>query len=378
MHMPNKNESNFHLLIHLSFNVNLIREHLPCHLRRGMGAGYVILFNKFVLILFRKEIKTVKKILVLIMIGVFVTGYTAFIFAEEYPVKPITIVTGMMTGSMSDLTNRVIADEVKKSLGVEVLVQSKPGATGTVAVSFVISAPPDGYTLGGTSDGAFLRSPHRLKLNFNPIQDTLPIIIYAKFHNFLIVREDSPFKTFKGLIDFAKENPGKLKYGDTGIGTNLYLGFAGLALKHGFKFSYIPHDGDAAVSLSILGGHIMAGGLSSGPCVPLIRAGKIRLLAVVDGDKRLEAYPEVPTFSEFGDVIPSPGLLIFGQKGLPHAIAKKLEGAFSKASQSDIFKKFALGNEVYLLEKPIIDQNLQDFLKTEYKKTGELYKKLGL
>ena len=122
----------------------------------------------------------------------------------------------------------------------------------------------------------------------------------------------------------------------------------------------------------------MVGGLSSGPCVPHIKAGKIRLLAVVDGDKRLEAYPEVPTFSEFGDVIPSPGLLIFGQKGLARPIVKKLEEAFSKASQSDTFKKFALGNEVYPLEKPIIDQNLQDFLKTEYKKTGELYQKLGV
>lgn len=319
-----------------------------------------------------------KKILVLIMIVFIVTGFMALTFAEEYPVKPITIVTGMLTGSMSDLVNRVIAAEAKKSLGVEILVQSKPGAAGTVAVSSVISAPPDGYTLGGTSDGAFLRSPYMLKLNFNPIQDTLPIVIYAKFHNFLVVREDSPFKTFKDLIDFAKENPGKLKYGDTGKGTNLYLGFAGLGLKRGFKFSHIPHNGDSAVLLSILGGDIMAGGLSSGPCVPQIKAGKIRLLAVVDGDKRIEAYPEVPTFSEFGDVIPSPGLLIFGQKGLPHAIAKKLEDAFSKASQSDTFKKFALGNEVYPLEKPIIDQNLQDFLKTEYKKTGELYQKLGV
>ena len=319
-----------------------------------------------------------KKMLMLTIIACLVTGFTGFIFAQEYPAKPITITTGMAPGNMSDLALRALIEEAKKSLGVEILVQSKPGATGTVALSYVVSSPPDGYTLGGLSDGAFLRSPHRIKLNFNPIEESLPIIIYAKFHSFFVVREDSPFKTFKDVIDFAKENPGKLIYGDTGVGGNLYLGFAGLALKHGFKFSYIPHNGDPEVSLAVLGGHIMAGGLSSAPCVPLIKAGKIRLIAVVDGDKRLEAYPEVPTFSEFGDVIPSPGLIIFGQKNMARPIAKKLEDAFSKACQSESFKKFAAGKEVYPLEKPIVGQALEEFMRTEYKKTGELYQKLGL
>jgi len=313
------------------------------------------------------------------MAGFFVTGFSALILAQEYPTQPITMVIGTVAGGLPDVAGRVLADETKKLLGVDILVMNKPGANTTVGMSYVISKPPDGYTLGSGSDVVYLRAPHMLNLNFNPITDSLPIMYYANIHSFFVAREDSPFRTFKEVIDFARENPGKLTYGDSGIGTNFYLGFAGLALQMGFKFTHIPHPGDAPTITALLGGHIMVAGLSSGTCVPQIKAGKIRLLAVVDGDKRLEAYPQVPTFYEFSrDVIPSPGLIIFGPKGLPLPIVKKLEDAFSKASQSPGFKKWAVDNEVYPLKKYIIRQELRDYLEAEYKKTGEQYRRLGV
>jgi tripartite-type tricarboxylate transporter receptor subunit TctC len=313
------------------------------------------------------------------MAGFFVTGFSALILAQEYPTQPITMVAGTVPGGLPDVAGRVLADEAKKLLGVDILVINKPGATQTVGASYVISKPPDGYTLGVATDAPFVRAPHMMALNFDPIKDSLPIIIFANMHSFIVTRADSPFRTFKEVIDFARENPGKLTYGDGGIGTNYYLGFAGLALQMGFKFTHIPHGGDAPTTVALLGGHIMVAGISGGICVPQIKAGKMRLLAVADGIERLEAFPQVPTFYEFsGDVIPSPGLIIFGPKGLPLPIVKKLEDAFSKASQSPAFKKWALDNEVYPLKKFITGQELRDYLEAEYKKTGELYRRLGV
>ena len=301
--------------------------------------------------------------------------------AQDYPSQPITAVVGFAAGGSADAASRMITEEAKKHLGVDILVQNRPGASATVGVSAVMTAKPDGYTIGATTDSPFLRAPHMLKLNFDPINDTIPVVFYAVQHNFILVREDSPFKTFSDLLAFAKANPGKLTYGHAGIPTTLYLGFAGVANEMGITFGNVPFPGDAQTLAAVLGGHVMAAGVSAGPSVPQIRAGKLRVLAVIDGTVRMQEYEQVPTLSEFSkpeNVIPSPGMLIFAPKGTPPQAIRRLEDAFVKAANSESFRKWGNENQTFPLAKPLTGKELKDYLDAENKKMGGLIDRLGL
>lgn len=321
-----------------------------------------------------------KKLLTFIVAVFLVIGFTAEVFPEQYPTQPITLVVGMAPGGITDLATRAIANEAKKLLGVELLVVNKPGAMQTVAMSYVISSRPDGYILGATTDAPYVRAPHLLSLNFNPHTETIPILYYGTFLDIIIARADGPFKTFKEVINFAKENPGKLTYGNPGISSGPYLGMGGFALQMGLKISMVPFTGDSEVLLSLLGGQIMLAGMGPGSCLSQVRAGKVKILAVIQGDERWEAFPEVPTFHEFGykDALPPPALGIFGPKGLPEPVVKKIEDAFKKASNSAEFKKFALNNEVYPMKKGTTGQELRTYLSQASQITGNLVQKLGL
>jgi tripartite-type tricarboxylate transporter receptor subunit TctC len=308
-------------------------------------------------------------------------GVAAVATAQEYPTQTITAVVGFAAGGTTDAANRLASDEAKKSLGVDIATINKPGANTTVAISYVISAKPDGYTIGTSADTGFLRAPHMMKLSFDPIADTTPIVYYATSKNFIIVNADSPFKKFEDVIAYAKANPGKLTYGNTGFGSSLYLGFAGLAAEQGLTFGNVVFPGDGQALLAVLGGHVMMAGISAGPAVPQIKAGKIRVLAITDGTQRLPDYPNVPTLSEFTkpeNVMPSLGLLVFGPKGLPPNVVRKLEDAYIKAAHSEAFAKWAADNQVYPMAKPLVGAELKAYLLSENKKMGALIDRLEL
>jgi tripartite-type tricarboxylate transporter receptor subunit TctC len=308
-------------------------------------------------------------------------GVVSLAGAQEYPTQPITAVVGFAAGGTTDAANRVASEEAKKALGVEIATLNKPGANTTVAISYVISAKPDGYTIGTSADTGFLRAPHMMKLSFDPINDTTPIVYYATSKNFIIVNADSPFRTIQDVLAYARANPGKLTYGNTGFGSSLYLGFAGLATEQGLTFGNVVFPGDGQALLAVMGGHVMVAGISAGPAVPQIKAGKVRVLAITDGTQRLPEYPDVPTLSEFTrpeNVMPSLGLLVFGPKGLPPNIVRKIEDAYIKAARSEAFAKWAAENQVYPMAKPLVGAELKEYLTTQNHKMGALIDRLGL
>ena len=124
----------------------------------------------------------------------------------------------------------------------------------------------------------------------------------------------------------------------------------------------------------------MLAGMGPGSCLSQVKAGKVKIVAVAQGDERWETFPEVPTFHELGykDAPPPPALGIFGPKGLPDPVVRKVEDAFKKASQTAEFKKFAANNEVYAMKKGNTGQELRDYLTTAHRITGDLVQRLGL
>ena len=331
------------------------------------------------------ELGSVGRAAALILLGGFmVLGFSGIVLAQDYPTKAIGMVVGMDPGGIADVATRILSEEAKKVLGQDFLVENKPGASHMVAGSYVISSKPDGYTLWGSTDAPFVRVPHMMKLKFDPIKDATPIIFYGIFTHFVVVPADSPFKTLKDMLTFAKENPMKLTFGNPGFGTVPHLAMEGMALETGLKISHVPFAGEPKEIAALLGGHLMAAGIAIEACISQVKAGKLKAIGMLQGDERIAAFGEIPTLKEvakdFGmkSSVTYPGLMMSGPKGLPEPIVKKLAAAFDTARKSPGFQKYAGENYIFQDKMPLTGQALQDYLSTGYKDTGELLQKLGI
>lgn len=310
-------------------------------------------------------------------------GFLALMTADlsyaqlDYPTKPIQIMIGYAAGGSTDVLVRALAQEAKTYLGQEVVVINKPGAAGTVAAIAVATAKPDGYTLGASPSSTFTVAPFLLELSVDIVKETTPLLSFAKFNVGILVKSDSPFKTLKELMEYAKQNPGKVTYGHPGVSTRPHLVMEMMAAQEGVKMNFVAFPGDIPTTTALLGGHIVAAGCSAGGWISHVQAGTLRLLAVVE-EERMDPFPNTSTIVELGYPYSLPLVVfLFGPKGLSEPIVKKLVDAFDKASQSPIFKKVASENALYA-KRNILREDLSNFLNTEKAKTGEIIKKLGL
>lgn len=309
-------------------------------------------------------------------------GTTAF--SQDYPTKAITMVVGMEPGGIVDVATRVLSDEAKKAIGQDIIVENRPGASHMVAGSHVVGSKPDGYTLWGSTDAPFIRMPHMMKLKFDPISETTPIIFYGVFTHFLLVPAESQFKTLKDLLTYVKGNPGKLTFGIPGVGMVPHMAMASMEIETGLKVSFVPFAGEPKIIAALLGGHLMAAGIAVESSIAQVKAGKLRALGVLQGEQRLSAFPDIPTLKEaakeFGMKTPVtfPGLMISGPKGLPEPVVKKLVAAFDTARKSAAFQKYAKETYIFQDNMPMVGEALRDHLARGYKETGELVEKLGL
>jgi len=325
-----------------------------------------------------------KKVLACLLGIVFMMGFTNIAFSQDYPTKAITVVVGMEAGGIVDVASRILSEETKKVIGQDIIVENRPGASHMIAGSHVVSSKPDGYTLWGSTDAPFVRMPHMMKLKFDPIAETTPIIFYGVFTHFIVVPAESPFKNLKGMLTFAKENPGKLIFGIPGIGMVPHMAVAGMELETGLKVSHVPFAGEPKIIAALLGGHLMAAGIAIESSIAQVKAGKLRALGVLQGEERLSAFPEIPTLKEvakeFGmktNVI-YPGLMMSGPKGLPEPIVKKLVTVFDTARKSAGFQKYAKETYIFQDKMPMTGEALRNHLNRGYKETGELIEKLGI
>ncbi len=261
----------------------------------------------------------------------------------KYPSKPITLIMGWPAGSGPDIWHRSLADVMGRILGQPVIVDNKTGASGTLGpATMVATAKPDGYTISHIPITIF-RLPIMQKVTWKPLEDFSWIVHMSGFQFVTGVRADSPFKSMKDLIDFARANPGKVTYGSPGSGTSLHIGMELIAKHAGVQWTQVPFKGTIESVTALEGGHVMcfAGGSEA---YPLIEAGNIRALAAWT-EKRLERLPDVPTLTEVGFpfVFDSPYGMA-GPKGVDPAIVKTLHDAIKEAMEDpktiEVRKKF--------------------------------------
>lgn len=259
----------------------------------------------------------------------------------NFPTKPINFILPWGPGTGLDLWHRALCDAVGKILGQSVVLENKPGGSGTAApATMAATAKPDGYTIAHIPI-TIMRFPFMQKTTYDPLKDFTYIIHQSGFLFGTYVKSDSPFNTLKDMIEYARANPGKLTYGSPGAGTSLHIGMEQIALREGIKWTHVPQV--QGLDAQILGGHVMVGA-NSAQWWPYTEAGQMRVL-VVWTEKRNERLPDTPTLKELGYpfVFDSP-FGIAGPKGMDPAVVQKLHDAFKQAMDDpkakEIQKKF--------------------------------------
>ena len=254
--------------------------------------------------------------------------FAAPALAQNYPSRPITLIVPWPAGGSTDTHLRKLGELASRHLGQPIIIENKPGFGGMLGPSAMAkSAAPDGYTLSQLTVGAF-RTPHMQKVDWDPLRDFTYIIGVSGYTFGVVVKADSPFKTFNDLIAYARANPGRMSFASTGTGTSPHLLVEEVAAKAGVQLLHVPFKGNADSTQALMGGHVMAQSDATG-WGKFVDQGAFRLL-VTFGDQRTRWG--APTARELGyDVVSYSPYGIVGPKGMDPKVVKIIHDAFKKA-----------------------------------------------
>lgn len=253
---------------------------------------------------------------------------------------PVSILVGFAPGGSEDTRIRVLAQELGKAMGGRsVIVLNKAGASGTVALSQLAKARPDGLTLGSITGSPLIYAAHMLKSDFS-VDDFTYLAGLAQQPYCICVAADSRWKTFDDLVAEARKRPDAINYAHPGIGHFSNVIVEIVSKERGIRLTAVPFKGDTESINALMGGHVEVASLAS-TFVPLARSGKLRALALIN-EKRLAQFPDVPTLNDLGlkaNVKSSALLGIAAPNGLAADLKHELEAALAKAIQSPEFAR---------------------------------------
>ncbi|HCQ49978.1 MAG TPA: ABC transporter substrate-binding protein [Achromobacter sp.] len=292
-----------------------------------------------------------------------------------YPTQAIKFIVPYAAGGSSDTRSRQLAQKLSDSLGVPVVVDNKPGASGNIGTGQIATAKPDGYTiLFGTSGPLAINVSLYKKQGYNPETSFAPIIRLGHLPNILVVNPSVPVNNAKELIAYAKQNPDKLSYASSGNGASSHL--AGILFNQmaGTKIMHIPYKGTGPALNDLLGGQVSMSFTDILTALPYIKAGKLRAIGLASA-QRSDALPDLPTLSEQGltgyDVSVFFGIV--APKGTPADVVDTLNRAF-KTALSDPAIEQTLRSQGIVAAQDQTPQGLAAFITTEVPKWRELIK----
>lgn len=254
-------------------------------------------------------------------------------FAQAYPAKPIRIIVPFAAGGTSDILARAIGPKLTAAWGQPVVIENKTGANGNVGAEFVVRSAPDGYTMLLSDVGALAISPSVYpSLPFDPIKDFAPVIMISYSPHVLAVHPSVPANSIKELIAFAKANPGKLNFANSGTGGAPHLAGVDFAQRADIKWTYIQYKGGSAATTDVVAGvsNVLFNGMLA--TYPSVKGGRLRGLAVTSAERAASA-PDLPTVAESG----MPGFVTGSYQGLlaaagtPREVIAKLNAELSRA-----------------------------------------------
>jgi len=294
--------------------------------------------------------------------------------AQGFPNKPISLIVPFPPGGTTDIAMRALAEGASRHLPQPIIIENKPGAANTLGAAQVARARPDGYLLTQFPASA-IRVQILQKLSYDPIKDFTPIICVTGYP-FVVAAKAGRFPGgWKGFVEEARRNPGKMSYGSTGANGTPHVTMAQLMQREGLELTHVPFRGDADGAQALLGGHIqlMAGSTSLGG---LVDGGQAEFVNVWTAE-RLSRWPNAPTLREQGyDMVVTTPFGLVAPAGLDPAITRILHDAFQKAMKDPQF--VAMLDRYNMVSEYRDSATYASFLQEMVKQEEDLVRRLGL
>lgn len=299
--------------------------------------------------------------------------------AQSYPNKTVRVIVPYAPGGATDITGRIFAGELAIALKQPVIVENRPGASGTVGINQVAKADPDGYTLGVSGVGpTVIRPLVDSKLPYDPMRDLRTVAGLSIVEFLVLARPSFAPNNLKELFAFAKDNPGKVNYGTAGVGGPQQLQIEHLAMLAGVKLFHVPFTGDGPSLTALLSGNIDIALIGVGTGLSLVKEGKLKPLAVA-GSSRLKALPNLQTVVEqtgFTEFTGTSWNILVAPIGTPPGIVATLNKAINDISENvEVQKKLdSLGLRIM----PGSSKDTSDFVVSEIAKSKRVIEVIGI
>lgn len=297
--------------------------------------------------------------------------------AQKYPTKSIRVIVPQTPGDPCDTFARLLGQHMSERLGQQLVVDNRPGASGTIGLALAAQAPADGYTIACGQGGNMSVIPHTMKnVPFDALKDFTPVALVATNYLALVVYPGTQYKTVGEFVKYLKANPGKVSFATNGEGAFMHMTTELFRSFVGFEYVHVPFKGVAPAAAEVMSGRVDAAFGSFTGLYPFVQSGRVRLLGIAKAT-RAPNYPDLPTIAETVPGFSSGGWFGFvAPARVPKPVIAILNREMNAAlKQPDVHAKLeALGLEVWT-ESP---EYLGSLMKSEYDKYGKVARDIGL
>ena len=296
--------------------------------------------------------------------------------AQDYPNRPVRMLVGYPPGGGMDAIARVLGARLSESLGQQLVIENRPGASGGVAAEALAASPADGYVLMLAESGTLALPAVNPKVTFDPVRQFAPVGGVCMLPMAFVVSASFPAKTTQELIAALKAQPGKYGYASPGVGTMQHLAFESFKRQAGVDALHVPYKGAAAMMPDIISGQVPIGVISAAAAIGPTRAGRIRTLAVTSPE-RLPTAPEWPALAEtLPGFSAAPNVFLVGPPGIPAPAVARLSGALGQAlAARDVQENFAKQGAT---PTPSTPEALRAQIAEEVKRWAQVVKDAGI
>lgn len=260
---------------------------------------------------------------------------------EAFPTKMVRIVVPFTAGGLADVLARGLAQELGVRWSQPVIIENRPGANTIIAAEYVARSQPDGYTLLMANDPTLSSNQYLYrKLPYDPVKSFTPVAGVAQTREILLVAKDFPVQSVADLVAQAKARPGHVTYGSYGQGSKAHLDAAAFSAQAGVELNHVPYKGVADVMTALAGGQINLAMVGVPPSIPMVKGGKVRLLAVA-APQRIVAFPDTPTFAELGfpQMVSQSWFGLVAPAGTPPAVVADIAAAVRQVIAQPTFQE---------------------------------------
>jgi tripartite-type tricarboxylate transporter receptor subunit TctC len=294
-----------------------------------------------------------------------------------WPTRSLRIMVGANAGGGTDIIARLLAEKLSASLGQQVVVENRPGASNTIAADITAKAPADGYTLLAATNTGQAIAPHLIKLGFDPIKDIAPIALIVNVPNVLVINPQVPAANVAELVALARAKPGGFRYASSGVGSTQHIAGEAFAAATGTKMVHVPYKGSSQAHLDLMSGQIEMMFDTTSSAMQHIRSGKLKALALTT-PRRSSELPDLPTLAEAGvtgaEMSTWYGLFVTG--GTPQPVLERLTAEVGKVLQMpDVQTRLrGLGGDPGTLSR----EQFAALNRAEFDRFGRLIKDAGI